>query len=172
MYLTMPANFRQNHRTAYIGLGSNLSFPQVRLQRALREIAQLPRTRLLRVSSLYHSAPQGPHFQPWYYNRVVAIDTRLSAMQLLRALQTIEKKHRRRRRLHWGPRTLDLDILLYGQRCLRHRRLTVPHPHMHKRAFVMLPLYEIASDRSLPNHGKIAAIVKQMATDNIVKVIK
>ncbi|WP_375741447.1 2-amino-4-hydroxy-6-hydroxymethyldihydropteridine diphosphokinase [Pseudomonas boanensis] len=136
---------------AYIGLGSNLADPIVQLRSALAVIAQIPGTHLATVSSLYASDPLGPPDQPRYVNAVAAVDTELAPLQLLEALQAIEQSHGRvRKDERWGPRTLDLDILLFGERCIDEPRLQVPHYHMHARAFVLYPLAEIAPDLQLP----------------------
>ena len=136
----------------YIGLGSNLAEPRKQLQAALTAIAELPNSHLAATSSLYASDPLGPPDQPRYVNAVAALDTGLEPLQLLDALQRIEQEQGRVRKAErWGPRTLDLDILLFGSRQLAEERLTVPHYHMHARAFVLYPLAEIASELLLPD---------------------
>lgn len=129
----------------YIGLGSNLAEPQQQLRGALQALAELPHSRLAAVSSLYGSDPLGPADQPRYVNAVAALDTSLAPLALLDALQRIELAQGRERKAErWGPRTLDLDILLFGERLIDEPRLTVPHYHMQARAFVLYPLAEIA----------------------------
>ena len=129
----------------YIGLGSNLAEPRQQLCKALDALTRIPDTRLTAVSSLYLSDPLGPPGQPRYHNAVAALDTSLPPLILLDALQAIEQAHGRQRKAErWGPRTLDLDILLFGDRLISDSRLTVPHYHMHARAFVLYPLAEIA----------------------------
>ena len=136
----------------YIGLGSNLATPIEQLRSALAALAALPQTGLIAQSSFYSSDPLGPADQPRYVNAVAALDTELSPLALLDALQTIELEQGRTRKAErWGPRTLDLDILLFGERLLDEPRLTVPHYHMHARAFVLYPLAEIAPDLKLPD---------------------
>ena len=136
----------------YIGLGSNLATPIEQLRSALAALAALPQTDLIAQSSFYSSDPLGPADQPRYVNAVAALDTELSPLALLDALQTIELEQGRTRKAErWGPRTLDLDILLFGERRLDEPRLTVPHYHMHARAFVLYPLAEIAPDLKLPD---------------------
>ena len=121
----------------YIGLGSNLAEPVQQLQAALTAIGKLPRCRLVAVSSLYASDPLGPPDQPRYVNAVAALDCALTPLELLDALQAIEREQGRERKAErWGPRTLDLDILLFGDLQLDEERLCVPHYHMHARAFV------------------------------------
>lgn len=136
----------------YIGLGSNLATPLLQLRSALAALAALPHTRLIAQSSFYASDPLGPADQPRYVNAVAALDSELSPLALLDALQTIELEQGRTRKAErWGPRTLDLDILLFGERLLDEPRLTVPHYHMHARAFVLYPLAEIAPALQLPD---------------------
>lgn len=136
----------------YIGLGSNLAEPREQLRGALRALAAVPSSRLVAVSSLYASDPLGPPDQPRYNNAVAALETLQAPLDLLDALQTIEKAQGRERKAErWGPRTLDLDILLFGDRLLDEPRLTVPHYHLHARAFVLYPLAEIA-----PQHLQLA----------------
>ncbi len=130
---------------AYIGLGSNLGQPLQQLRQALQHLAGLPASRLVAVSSFYASDPLGPADQPRYLNAVAALDTRLTPLQLLDALQQIEQHQGRERKdERWGPRTLDLDILLFGTLQLDEPRLQVPHYQMQARAFVLYPLAEIA----------------------------
>ncbi len=136
----------------YIGLGSNLATPLLQLRSALAGLAALPHTRLIAQSSFYASDPLGPADQPRYVNAVAALDTELSPLALLDALQTIELEQGRTRKAErWGPRTLDLDILLFGEHQLDEPRLTVPHYHIHARAFVLYPLAEIAPGLQLPD---------------------
>lgn len=136
----------------YIGLGSNLDTPRQQLHSALEALARLPQSRLAGQSSLYASDPLGPADQPRYVNAVAALDTELQPWQLLDALQRIEQEQGRVRKAErWGPRTLDLDILLFGERRIDDERLTVPHYHMHARPFVLYPLAELAPELVLPD---------------------
>lgn len=136
----------------YIGLGSNLAEPRRQLEAALAALARLPHCQLIAVSSLYASDPLGPPDQPRYVNAAAALDCELAPLELLDALQAIEREQGRERKAErWGPRTLDLDILLFGDLQLDEERLTVPHYHMHARAFVLYPLAEIAPDLRLPD---------------------
>ncbi|WP_313517306.1 2-amino-4-hydroxy-6-hydroxymethyldihydropteridine diphosphokinase [Pseudomonas sp.] len=129
----------------YLGLGSNLAEPLAQLGAALRAIGELPLSKLAAVSSFYASDPLGPPDQPRYLNAVAALDTALAPLALLDALQAIEQEQGRQRKAErWGPRTLDLDILLFGDRLIDEPRLRVPHYHMQARAFVLYPLAEIA----------------------------
>jgi len=130
---------------AYIGLGSNLAEPRQQLEAALKAMALIPATKVAVVSPLYASDPLGPPDQPRYVNAVAALDTDLEPLALLDALQSIELEQGRvRKDERWGPRTLDLDILLFGDRVIDEPRLTVPHYHMHARAFVLYPLADLA----------------------------
>ncbi|MCF6751082.1 MULTISPECIES: 2-amino-4-hydroxy-6-hydroxymethyldihydropteridine diphosphokinase [Stutzerimonas stutzeri group] len=136
----------------YIGLGSNLADPLQQLRGALQALADLPHTQVLGVSSFYASDPLGPPDQPRYVNAVAALATTLAPLELLDALQTIELAQGRERKAErWGPRTLDLDILLFGDRVIDEPRLQVPHYHLQERAFVLYPLAELA-----PAHLRLA----------------
>lgn len=134
---------------AYIGLGSNLDNPITQVRQAISALATLPLSQLSGVSSLYASRPIGPQGQPDFINAVVALKTSLSPLALLDQLQSLEQRHRRKRERHWGPRTLDLDLLLYNQQTITYPRLSVPHPHMHERAFVLAPLAELDATLTL-----------------------
>ncbi|MCK0744560.1 2-amino-4-hydroxy-6-hydroxymethyldihydropteridine diphosphokinase [Chromohalobacter nigrandesensis] len=146
---------RSDRVTAYIGLGSNLDGPREHVSRALKELDTLPLTHLAGYSSLYASAPVGPQDQPDFINAVACVSTRLSPLALLDQLQALEQRHRRVRQRHWGPRTLDLDLLLYADLQWQTSRLTLPHPAMHERAFVLVPLAELAPEVTLA--GKTSA---------------
>lgn len=139
---------------AYVGLGANIGEPRRQLQTALKELNGLPKTRMTAASGLYRSAPVGHPDQPDFLNAVVELDTELSPDALLDNLQEIEKAHGRQRPFAGAPRTLDLDLLLYGDAALATPRLTVPHPRMHERAFVLKPLAEIAPLAAIPGRGK------------------
>jgi 2-amino-4-hydroxy-6-hydroxymethyldihydropteridine diphosphokinase len=145
--------------TAYIGLGANLDDPAAQVQQAMDELAKLPEGRLLARSSLYASAPVGYANQPDFINAVAAIETRLSPRALLNALFDIEHHHGRNRSFRNAPRTLDLDLLLYGEAHFHEDGLTLPHPRMHERAFVLLPLHEIAPGLHIPGQGRIDAML-------------
>ena len=148
------------HHIAYIGLGSNLENPVSQLQRAFVDLEGLPDTRLVARSSLYRSAPVGcpdhsdMSSQPDFVNAVAKIATSLSPQALLQALLHIEHQHGRQRTFRNAPRTLDMDVLLYDDMQLREQGLTIPHPQMHLRAFVLQPLLEIAPDVSIPGVGQ------------------
>ncbi|MDO8331889.1 MAG: 2-amino-4-hydroxy-6-hydroxymethyldihydropteridine diphosphokinase [Fluviicoccus sp.] len=143
---------------AFIGLGANLGQPREQLVYAVQAMASLPDTRLTHVSRLYGSPPIGPQDQPDYVNAVARLETALTPHRLLAELQAIENDAGRVRERHWGPRTLDLDLLLYADDEIRTVNLTVPHPEMVHRAFVIVPLLDIASDAVLPNGAKAASL--------------
>ena len=147
---------REHHALAYIGLGSNLEAPRDQLERALSALASLPLSECVAHSSLYASAPIGPQDQPDFINAVAAIRTRLSPLTLLDQLQALEQRHRRIRERHWGPRTLDLDLLWYAGLQRNTPRLTLPHPEMSRRRFVLEPLAEIAPTLSLDGETPLA----------------
>jgi 2-amino-4-hydroxy-6-hydroxymethyldihydropteridine diphosphokinase len=142
---------------AFVGLGSNLAHPRRQIARAVAAIARLPRTRIVALSPNYATEPLACDLaQPDYVNAVVALRTSLSPRALLRRLQAIERRQGRRRTAMTprnSPRTLDLDLLLYGRRRTRLPQLTVPHPRMHERAFVLKPLEAIAPAITIPGRG-------------------
>jgi 2-amino-4-hydroxy-6-hydroxymethyldihydropteridine diphosphokinase len=129
---------------AYVGIGSNLDHPRAHVMSAFDELDKLPHTRVVRKSSLYRSAPVGYAAQPDFVNAVAQLETGLPAERLLAELQEVEARHGRKRSFANAPRTLDLDLLLYGSLSLALPQLTIPHPRMHERAFVLEPLLEIA----------------------------
>ncbi|MEW8625416.1 MAG: 2-amino-4-hydroxy-6-hydroxymethyldihydropteridine diphosphokinase [Candidatus Thiodiazotropha sp.] len=146
--------------SVYIGLGSNLQNPKRQVETALEELAQLPDTSLLDHSSLYRSRPVGPQDQADFINAVAHLSTALAADSLLDALQQLEQQHHRVRERRWGPRSLDLDLLLYGDRTIDTPRLKVPHPEIAKRSFVLLPLHEIApTGLRIPGLGLLQTLV-------------
>jgi 2-amino-4-hydroxy-6-hydroxymethyldihydropteridine diphosphokinase len=147
---------------AYIGLGSNLADPVAQLKSARTAIRALKGIHELAFSSLYYSLPMGPQDQPDYFNAVIAVETALLPMVLLRALQTIENAQGRIRKTErWGARTLDLDILLYNDQTIDLPDLTVPHTGIAERSFVLYPLFEIAPHLQVPGHGDLADLLSQ-----------
>jgi len=130
----------------YLGLGSNLACPPRQIRQAQQSLRKTPRTRFVKLSTLHQTAPMGMRYQPTYANAVLAIQTTLPPKKLLAYCQAIEKKQGRHRKHHWGPRTLDIDILIYGALSLKTRLLHLPHPEMQHRAFVMMPLLEVLCD--------------------------
>jgi len=144
---------------AYVGLGSNLDDPGAQLNRALQALAGLPETLLVAVSGRYRNPPMGPADQPDFLNAVAGLLTRLSPEPLLAALQSIEKDQGRRRDgPRWGARTLDLDLLAYGSVRLDSDALTLPHPGICSRPFVLVPLAEVAPGLRLPDGQSVAAL--------------
>jgi len=158
--------------TAYVGLGSNLERPILQVSAALEALARLPRTELIARSSLYRTRPVGPPDQPDYINAVAGLSTALSAEALLDELQALEQRQGRVRGAErWGPRTLDLDLLLYGLERIGGERLQVPHPRMAERGFVLYPLAEIAPpDLEIPGHGRLADLLKGRLGEGVERV--
>lgn len=154
----------------YIGLGSNLEDPKAQILTAIEDIRAIQQTSLVELSSLYRSPPMGPQDQPDYINAVVGVETELPPHALLDALQQIEQKHGRIRKRHWGERTLDLDILLFADKVIQDTRLTVPHPGIAERAFVLYPLAEIAPDLQIPGLGSLAEIQAGCPPDGLQQV--
>jgi 2-amino-4-hydroxy-6-hydroxymethyldihydropteridine diphosphokinase len=145
---------------AFVGLGANLGEPEVQVRRAIEALATLRDTRLLRASSLYRSAPIGYTDQPDFVNAVAEVETTLAPRALLEELLAIEAGFGRRRDFANAPRTLDLDLLLYGDAVITEPPgLAVPHPRMHQRAFVLAPLVEIAGNIVVPGKGPAAVLL-------------
>lgn len=156
---------------AFIGLGSNLEEPARQVQAGVDALRDLPQTELLVCSSSYRSAPVGVMAQPDFINAVCAIGTRLPALELMRRLLEIERRHGRvRRSVKGGARTLDLDLLLYGSEILATAELTVPHPRMHERAFVLAPLLEIAPGLDIPGRGPVTALLRGCAGQRVERL--
>ena len=155
---------------AYVALGANLADPTTQVRAALTALTELPQSRLLRASSLYRTAPVGIAHQPDFINAVAALATTLSPHQLLAALFAIEAAFGRRRDYHHAPRTLDLDLLLYDDQVIDSPQLTLPHPRLHLRAFVIAPLLEIAPDCRIPGRGLAAAWLPAVSTQAIEKL--
>lgn len=160
----------QDSQTAHIGLGSNLDDPVGHVRRAVEELGQLPRTRLVACSSLYRSAPVGKLDQPDFVNAVAVLDTTLTPRELLQALLALEARHGRVRGDLDGPRTLDLDLLLLGDRVIREPGLEVPHARMHERAFVLLPLAEVSPGAVIPGRGPAAELAERIADQLVARI--
>ncbi|MGH8556265.1 MAG: 2-amino-4-hydroxy-6-hydroxymethyldihydropteridine diphosphokinase [Methylococcales bacterium] len=155
----------------YIGLGSNLCNPVEQIRSGVAAVAGLPGCGALARSGLYASPPMGPKDQPDYVNAVMAIDSLLSPASLLDRLQAIEASQGRiRHGLRWGPRTLDLDILLYNQEIVETENLIVPHSGIADRAFVLYPLAEIAPDLVIPGKGSIADLLRRYPADGLSRI--
>lgn len=155
---------------AFVALGANLGDAAAALDSAFAALDDLPGTRLLARSSLYRSAPIGVTGHPDYLNAVAAIDTTLTAPDLLAALLDLESSHGRRRETELAPRTLDLDLLLYGGATIALPGLDVPHPRMHLRAFVLVPLAEIAPDTDIPGRGRAADLLDTVRDQRIERL--
>lgn len=152
---------------AFIALGSNLANPALQVRRAFADLSQLPASRLLNCSAIYRSAPVGRLDQPDFINAVAQIETALTPHDLLKALLEIECRRGRVRELLNAPRILDLDLLLYADLQCHEPGLTLPHPRMHQRAFVLQPLMEIAPDCCIPGHGAVAGLLAACAGQRI-----
>lgn len=156
--------------TAFIALGSNLGDPPAQIRSALRALGALPATRLVRYSSLYRNPPVGFREQPDFVNAVAMVETALAPHALLEELLAIERAHGRVREFRDSPRTLDLDLVLYGDLTLREPGLVIPHPRMLERAFVLLPLAEIAPEALVPGAGRIADLLGRVDASAMVKL--
>lgn len=153
---------------AYIALGSNLASPLEQVTHALDAIATIPQSRVVATSSYYRTKPLGPQDQPDYLNAAVALETELSPEALLAHTQCIELEHGRVRKAErWGPRTLDLDIMLFGNLTVATPTLIVPHYDMKNRAFMLVPLLEIAPDCTFPDGKRAAEILDTLSQDGI-----
>lgn len=155
---------------AYIALGANLGDPAATVNAAFAALDRLPHSRLLAKSALYRTAPVGIADQPEFVNAAARLETTLAPEALLDALLDIEQAFGRVRAERNGPRTLDLDILLYDELCLATPRLILPHPRLHLRAFVLQPLAELAPDLALPGRGRLAAWLPAVANQGIRKI--
>ena len=144
--------------TAYIGLGANIDGPSEQIESAIKALHALESTSITQWSCLYQSKPLGPDDQPDYINAVATIETQLSPLALLDALQNIEKEQGRVKHRHWGERCIDLDILLFGAETLSSERLNIPHHEIKNRSFVVEPLLEIAPDLVLPDGTHLSEV--------------
>lgn len=153
---------------AYVALGSNLDAPRVQVERGFEALAALPTTVLGDRSRLYRTPPWGILEQPDFVNAVARLDTGLTARALLDALLAIEARAGRTRKVPRGPRTLDLDLLLYGAAELQEPGLVVPHPRLHERAFVLLPLADLAPDLEVPGRGRVAELLGRVDASGCV----
>jgi 2-amino-4-hydroxy-6-hydroxymethyldihydropteridine diphosphokinase len=156
--------------TAYVALGSNLDDPARQLRRGLEALDALPGTRVLRASAFYRSAPVGYADQPDFVNAVAAIETTLGPRALLEALLEIERRRGRVREFQNAPRTLDLDIVAYADCIVNEPGLVIPHPRMHERAFVVVPLAEIAPDAIVPGHGAARELAQRVDAASVTRV--
>ncbi|MCL6558733.1 MAG: 2-amino-4-hydroxy-6-hydroxymethyldihydropteridine diphosphokinase [Firmicutes bacterium] len=155
--------------TAYIGLGSNLGDKEDNLLKALDLLNQAPEVDVIRVAPFYRTAPVGYTGQDWFLNTVAEVETALTPGELLSLLLAIENELGRVRTVRWGPRTADLDLLLYGDAALNEPDLIVPHPRMHERAFVMAPLADLAPDLAIRGRGKASAMAAELAKEQEIQ---
>ncbi|CAM7774575.1 2-amino-4-hydroxy-6-hydroxymethyldihydropteridinediphosphokinase [Lelliottia nimipressuralis] len=148
---------------AYIAIGSNLASPLEQVNAAVQALGEIPQSRLVQVSAFYRTPPLGPQDQPDYLNAAVVLETSLDAETLLDNTQRIELQQGRQRKAErWGPRTLDLDIMLFGDEVINTERLTVPHYDMKNRGFMLWPLWEVAPELTFPNGESLQAILQQL----------
>jgi 2-amino-4-hydroxy-6-hydroxymethyldihydropteridine diphosphokinase len=163
---------------AFIGLGSNLGgeldslnkTPKMQIECAIEKISAHKKINILKVSSLYQTPAIGPGNQPDYINAAAKIEADLGAYELLDALQSIENQQGRIRQHRWGARTLDLDLIIYGQLIENTQRLTLPHPYAHQRAFVLAPLADLNADLIIPGHGKVIDLLANCSMQGIVRL--
>ena len=156
---------------AYVGLGSNLEDPGAQVRRALDELGGIRNSRVTARSPLYKSPPLGPVDQPDYINAVAALDTGLAPLDLLAALRDIERRHGRQRDgTRWGPRSLDLDLLLYGDVAMATPELTLPHPGLPERAFVLYPLFDVAPQLAVPGRGTVRELRDRLGSPDIARL--
>lgn len=155
----------------FLSLGSNMGDKKAYLEKAITSLKNLPQTTLLGVSSFYQTVAWGKTDQDDFINAVCQIDTCLEPHDLLKQCQAIEKRLGRERHEHWGPRTMDIDLLLYGSETIDTADLTVPHPYMTQRAFVLVPLAEIAPDLIFPKTNQtVSSLLSDLVTDDVVKI--
>ncbi|MGQ0799003.1 MAG: 2-amino-4-hydroxy-6-hydroxymethyldihydropteridine diphosphokinase [Pseudomarimonas sp.] len=154
----------------FVGLGANIGEPFAQLESALNALARLPESTLVRSSSFYQSPPWGIDSQPPFVNAVAELSTSLSPEHLMASLLAIEHAAGRQRALRWGPRVLDLDLLMFGDFVIEQPGLRVPHPHLHQRAFVLVPLHEIAPRLVVPGLGAVSSLLQSVDCTQIKAV--
>lgn len=159
-----------NLTPVYVAIGANLKRPEEQVRAGFEELAMLPETRLAALSSLYRSAAVGYLDQPDFVNAVAGIETALAPRALLDALLEIERRYGRVREFPNAPRTLDLDIVLYGEAQVNERGLSIPHPRMHERAFVLVPLAEIAPEALVPGRGRVRDLLQGVDAASLEKI--
>lgn len=167
-----PPRLQSDWRPAWIGLGSNLGNKKATLESAVEQIARQPQCEVRAVSSAYLSKAIGPGPQPDFLNAAMRVATRLNAEDLLALLLAIERQHGRQRRVRWAARTLDLDLLLYDELEMQTQHLTLPHPRLHERPFVVIPLLEIDPELQLPaRRGPIGALKERFNDTDLVEKV-
>jgi 2-amino-4-hydroxy-6-hydroxymethyldihydropteridine diphosphokinase len=148
----------------YLGIGSNKNHPYFRISTVLKQINRIKSTNIVKKSSLYVTKPLGPQAQPNFINSVIEIRTNLEPMKLLDELQNLERLHNRKKTKRWGPRSMDIDILIYNNLIMNTDKLVIPHPGLGYRDFVLIPLYEITSyGYEIPKYGKIINLIKHLS---------
>jgi len=148
----------------YLGIGSNKNHPYFRINTVLKQINRIKSTNIVKKSSLYVTKPLGPQAQPNFINSVIEIRTNLKPIELLDELQNLERLHNRKKTKRWGPRSMDIDILIYNNLIMNTDKLVIPHPGLEYRDFVLIPLYEITSYRyEIPKYGKITTLIKNLS---------
>jgi len=155
---------------AYVGLGSNLEDPLSQIRQALVQLDSIPGTRVVARSSFYRTAPVGLLEQPDFINAVASVQTTLKPQALLAALLAVENRQGRRRTIRNAPRTLDLDLLLYGEKIFDMEGLTLPHPRLHERAFVLAPLAEIAPGTIIPGRGRVEDLLARVDCNGVSRL--
>jgi len=156
--------------TVFLGLGSNLGYRIGNINEALRRLDEIPGIKIERASSLYETEPVGLRKQPDFINAVAEVSTSLSPAELLHAVMQVEKDMGRVRTVHWGPRTIDIDILIYDDVSVNTPELVIPHPRMQERAFVLVPLYEIAPALKLKDGRGIGEVIESLGRQGVHKI--
>jgi len=157
---------------AYVGLGSNMGNKTANIRRALALLDAAPGVRVVRVAPCYRTAPVGYTRQDWFVNTVAEIETELPPLELLKLLLALEDRLGRVRGTRWGPRTIDLDLLVYGREEIDTPELVIPHPRMHERAFVMVPLADLAPEMEIPGRGKTAELALSLAKVQLINAME
>ena len=153
---------------AWLGLGANLQQPVLQLKEAVQRLGQVAGIEVIQVSSFYRTPPWGDEQQDDFVNAVMQIDTSLDPFNLLQCMQSIENDMGRQRSgSRWGPRLIDIDLLMFGNQTISSTELLVPHPHMHARAFVLLPLAELNEGLEIPGHGTVGSLLSQLDCSDI-----
>lgn len=156
----------------YLGLGSNIGDRENNLQDALNELSNRVGITVKKVSSFYETEPVGVKDQPWFLNAVIEIETNLQPREVLGINKAIEKKLHRKETYKWGPRIIDIDLLLYGNRIISEPDLKVPHPQMHLRGFVLVPLAEIAPGLKIPGMKEVNKLISELKNEAVKKMNK
>ena len=147
----------------YLGIGSNKNHPYFRINTVLKQINRIKSTNIVKKSSLYVTKPLGPQAQPNFINCVIEIRTNLEPLALLYELQNLERLHNRKKTKRWGPRSMDIDILIYNNLIMNTDKLIIPHPGLEYRDFVLIPLYEITTyGYKIPKYGKIISLIRNL----------